>query len=149
MEFQPVLDGCIIVGTAHYKAVLLSQLSLEGKRGFAFVVDMLDAVAHDTDKTGSNRLAAEMNAHAMSLHHGRQSIAVDDQSRQVVTLAMHQSVGIVLRVICNTQGQAHLKGRLQTRFPEIIVNLDIPKRKYTYRNGTYLIVSDSNKIALF
>ena len=92
-------------------------------------------------------LATQVHTDGMGLHDSRLTIHVDYQARQVVALTMHQAVGVVIRVIGNTNGLTHLQGRRETRMPEFIVNLHVRERQHTDCNRALLVVTDSDEIA--
>ena len=50
-----------------------------------------------------------MHTNTMRLHHGRLSIAVNNQSGEVVSLTMHQTVSIVQWIVSDTNSLSHLK----------------------------------------
>ena len=83
----------------------------------------------------------------MCLHDRRLAIAVDDQPRQEVALAVHQTVGVVARHVSQTYGNAHLQSRPQPTLPEGFAHLLVVERKHTHGNGAHLIVTNGNEIA--
>ena len=62
---------------------------------------------------------ADMHADAMGLHDSGLAIDVDDKPRQEVAFTVDQTVGVVLRIVGNTDGLAHPKGRGQARLPKV------------------------------
>ena len=84
----------------------------------------------------------------MGLHDGRLAIDIDDESRQQVALAMHKTVGVVIRIVGNADGLAHFQRRTEARGPEAGIDGYIAKRQHTDGNRTGLIVSDSDEITL-
>ena len=149
VEPEAVLQGCVIIGTTNDEAVLLTKFGLEGQRGLALVEHVHDAVSHHFHQGSGNLFAADVNAHAMSLHDGCLSVAVDHQPGQVVALAMNKPVGVVQRVVGYTDRDTHAEGRCQTALPERFVYLNIPKRKHTHGNGSNLIVAYGDETAVF
>ena len=125
MEFQAVLQGCVVIGTTDDKTVLLTEFGLEGQRGLTLVEHMLNTVAHHLHQGIGNLLAANVNTHAMGLHDGRLAITVDDQSGEVVTLTVYKSVGVILGIVGNSDGNAHLECRCQAALPELFIYLNV------------------------
>ena len=60
---------------------------------------------------------------------------------------MNQSVGVIVGIVGNTNGLAHLKSRREAGVPEIIVNLHVRERQYADGNRAFLIVPNCDKIA--
>ena len=81
----------------------------------------------------------------MGLHDGGLAIDIDDESGQQVALAMHETVGVVLRIIGHADGNAHPKGRLQAGIPELVVDGHIVERQDAHGDGTGLIVAYGQK----
>ena len=146
MEFQSILNSHIVSITTQNKSVFLTEISLEWQSSFTLIINILESVAHHFCKSLSYFHSVDVHTHAMRLHHGSLSVAVDNQSRQVITLTMHQSIGIIGSIVGNTHSDTHLEGRIQTRAPELIIDGNIMERKDTNCDGTYLIMSHSNKI---
>ena len=129
MKQQPVLLGGILVTTSMYEAVLLSQVCLEGQRSLTFIVYVLDSVLHNLDKGCAHVHTAHVHANAMRLHYCRLAIAVDDKPRQVVTLAMHKAIGIVVIAVGNAEAAPYLQCRGKPRCPELMVDGDVAERQ--------------------
>lgn len=83
-----------------------------------------------------------------ALHHRCLTIDIDDQTGKMVALPMHQTVGVVLRIVGNTDGKAHLQCRLQTGIPERTVDLHIGEGQDTDGNRALLVMTHSDEIAL-
>ena len=83
----------------------------------------------------------------MSLHYSGLTIAIDDQSWEIIAFSVNETVGIVLRIVCNTDCNAHVEGNLETIVPEIIVNHLIVESKYSHGNASYLEVSATDILA--
>jgi len=147
MEAKAVLDSGIVVAATIYKSVLLTQVGLEGQRGLALVIDILDAVAHHADQGVAHSLAAHVHTHTVGLHHGGGTITVDDETRQIVALTVYESVGIVALVVGYAYGYTHLQRRSQAALPELGVNLDLTEGQHSDGDGTYLIVATGEEIA--
>lgn len=147
MEFQSVLHGDVVVAAADDESVLLSEVGLEGQCCLTFVINILNSLAHHLDELGGNALALKMNADAMRLHDGCGPIDIDDESGDVVSLAMHEAIGVVGGIIDNADGASHGECRLQLAIPEGIVDLDIVERQHSDGNGAYLIMADGDELA--
>ena len=61
---------------------------------------------------------------------------------------MHKTVGVVLQIIGDADGNTHPECRLQTGIPEFIVDFNITEGQHPHSNGALLIVSDSDEIAI-
>ena len=83
----------------------------------------------------------------MSLHYGSIAIAVDNESWQVVALAMYQSERVIIVTSDESDSLAHLPSRLQSRLPELGIDFHVTKREHTHGYAAYLEHADSNKIA--
>ena len=81
----------------------------------------------------------------MSLHDSSIAIAVDDKTWEVVALAMHQTIGVVVRIIGYTNILTHLQGYGETFVPETLVDSLISKGEDANGYGTYLEMSTTNK----
>ena len=141
MEQQPVLLGGVLIATSIDEAVLLPQVSLEGKRGLTLIINVLYPALHNLDKGRTNLHAADVHAYAMGLHDGSFAIAVDDQSRQVVALAMHKAIGVVVVAVGNAEAAPYLQSRGKPRLPKLMVDGDVAERQYPDRYGAYLVMA--------
>ena len=108
---------------------------------------MQNARFHHLSQHASYLFTTQVHSNTMSLHDSRLSIHVDNQTRQVITLTMYQSVGVILRIIGNAYSLTHLESRRQAGMPEFIVNQNIRERQHTHGNRSLLIVANSDKIA--
>ena len=106
---------------------------------------MLYTMVHNLHQLLGNGHSRYMHTHAMCLHHSRLTIAIDHQSRQVVTLTVHQSIGIVGGIVSDADTLPHLEGRQQTVMPETIIDLYVTKREHSHRNRSYLKMPHGNK----
>jgi hypothetical protein len=88
-----------------------------------------------------------VHADTVSLHDGSLAIDIYDEPWQQIALAMHKAVGIVLRVVGDTDGDTHPEGRLQTGIPECVVDINLTKGEHTDGDGTLLVVTYGDKIA--
>ena len=147
MELQSVLHSHIISIATQDEAILLAQVCLVWQGGLALVVDVLQLVAHHLLQRLGNLHTAYMHTHTVSLHHGSRTIAVDNETRQVISLAMHQSIGVVVWISGDTYRQTHLVSRLQSGAPEFVVDIHIAEREHSHGDGTDLIVTDGDEVA--
>ena len=85
----------------------------------------------------------------MSLHNGSMSVTIHYKPRQMVTLTMDQSKGVVFGIVCNAYSLPYCQGTRDAFFPEFIGNVNIFKRKNAYRNRAYLIMSNCDELAVF
>ena len=145
-ELQTILRSDIVVAAANEESIHVVG-SHERQRRLALVVDMRQSVLHYHCKRTGYLLAHQMHTNAMGLHDGCLAIDIDNQSRQVVALAVHQAVGVVLRVVGNADGTTHLKGRTKARLEEDIVNGHIVEGQYPDGDGALLIVAYGDEIA--
>ena len=146
MEHQPILDGGVIAVATDEEAVF--HLIHKWQGGLALVIDIRNAPLHHLLQLLGNAHTGEMHANAMGLHDCRLSIDIDHQSGQVVALAMNQSVGGIVGIVGQTNGDAHVQCRRETGIPEGIVDLDIAERQHTHGNGALLIMADSDETAI-
>ena len=109
VELQPVLRSYVIGTSSLDKPVLpCQQIRLKRKGGLRLVVNVPDRISHHLGQGIGYLHAAYVHSSRMSLHHRRASIHVNNQSGQVISLAMHQTVGIGLRIAY--QAQRHTQG---------------------------------------
>ena len=83
----------------------------------------------------------------MSLHNSRGTIAIYDQSRQVVALTMHQSESVVMGIVGYAYALTHRESRSEALTPKSIINNDILKREHPHGNRAYLPMPHSNEVA--
>ena len=101
---------------------------------------------HINQRTGY-LLATQVHTDGMGLHDSRLTINIDNQSRQVVTLAMYQTIRVVIGIVGNTNGLTHFQSRRKAGMPEFIVNPNVRERQHTHGNRAFLIVTHSDEIA--
>lgn len=77
----------------------------------------------------------------MCLYHSGLTVAVDDKPRKIVAFSVDKTIGIVLRIVGNTDGNAHVEGSLETVVPEFIINHLIVESEYSHGNASYLEMS--------
>ena len=65
----------------------------------------------------------------------------------MIALTMNQAIGVVVRIVGNTNGLTHLQSRRKARMPEFIVNLHIRERQDTHSNRALLEMTNRDKIA--
>ena len=108
IELQSVLQSHVVVAAAIEETILKFHI---GQRGLAFVVDMLQPLSHHLHQLDGYLLATQVHTNAVGLHHGRLSVHVDDESGQVVALAVNQAVGVVRGRVGQPDGLAHAECR--------------------------------------
>jgi len=79
------------------------------------------------------------------LHHSSPGINIDNESGQIIAFSMYQAIGIVGRIGSDANTASHVVGHFQFVFPEIVVNLFLFERKYTYSNTSDLEMPFGNK----
>ena len=89
------------------KTIFLPEVSLKGQCRLTFVINIFNARPHYFNQSFAHLVAANVHSHAVRLNDSSLSIAVNDKPWQVVALTMDQTVGVILRIICNTDGLAH------------------------------------------
>ena len=94
VEFQSILYGDVFGTSPVEEAVLWLHI---WKRGLTFIEDILYALPHHVHQLSCNLLPAQMHSYAMSLHNSSLPIYINNKPRQMVTLTMHQSIGIISR----------------------------------------------------
>ena len=147
VELESVFERDIVLAAADDESVLLFETSLEGQCCLAFVIDVLDPVAHHNDELRGYTVTFNMYAHAMRLHYGSLAIDIDDKSRHVVALAVYEAVCVVVRVIHDADGATHVEGRLEFAVPEVVVDLFIVEREHSHGYRPNLKMSDGYKFA--
>ena len=156
IEQQPVLHRGIVVRAAIDEVAQRAVVGKSGfigahlarQRGLALIIDVGDTALHHLHQLAGDGIATNVHTDAVGLHNGRLTIDIDDQSRQQVALAVHQTVGIVLRIVCKADGQSHLQGGGQPTAPERLVDGFVVKGEHPHGDGAHLIVSDSDEIAV-
>ena len=148
VESQTVLHGHVIRTSAQQEAVLLTESGLERQRGLALVEDVLQALAHDVLQGLGHLLAHHVHAYAMSLHDGRGAIDIDDQPRQVVALAVDQSEGVVLRIVCHPHAPTGVQRHLYAAAPESVVDGFLNEREHAHGDAADLPMSYGDEFAL-
>ena len=93
------------------------------------------------EKRLAHLVATYVHAHAVGLHDSRSPVAVYNQPRQVVALAVNQPVGIVIGIVGYADGYAHLQGRLQPALPERGINGHLSERQDAHCDGAYLVMA--------
>ncbi len=122
VELQTVLHGYIVCAAAFQETVLRIEVGFEGKGRFRFVIDIVYLVAHHFGKGIGNGHAVEVHAGRMCLHHCSTGINVDNQPRQVVSLPVHQAIGVVCRVSGYADTAAHVVCYAEFTFPEVRID---------------------------
>ena len=146
VEGQSVLVGNVVAALSPKEAVLLSELSLEGQRGFALVVNGFQLLAEDHPERLCQLMPADMHANAVSLHDCRCAIDVDDKPGQIVAFAMNQPIGVVPLPVGNADAATDLQSCGNALLPESLVDALTPERKDAHGNAAYLPMSDGKEL---
>ena len=147
MKLQSVLHRHIAGIATYEESILLMQVSFIRQSCLALIIYIGNTIAHHLHQSLANLVAADMHAHTVRLHHGCRTIAVYHQSRQIVALAMHQSICIVGRTVGYTYTDTNIECRLQTLAPEVGIDLYILEGKHTYSDRAYLVMTYGYKLA--
>ena len=109
---------------------------------------MLDDVAHHFFEGFGHCHTVEVHAGRVCLHDGGMVVHVDNQSGQVITLAVYQTVGVVLRIAQHAQGTAEVFGHLQAAYPERVVDGFLTEGQHTHGDAANLEMSAGNEFFL-
>ena len=93
-------------------------------------------------------MASVVHTGTVSLHNGSVAIYVNDETGQVIALAMYEAIGVVIVAILKTNASTHIVGHTQTLYIERFVDLDRRKRQDAHCYATNLVVSHTHKVAL-
>lgn len=110
VEFESVLHGDVFFRVSVYEPVFLSQFGFVRQGRLALVVDVLYAVLHDVDECPGDGFACFVHSYAMCLHDGCGAVTVDDESWEVVSLSVYETVGVVCGIVGNSYAYAHGEG---------------------------------------
>ena len=80
-----------------------------------------------------------MHAYGMCLHHSCVAINIDDQPWEIVTFAMHQTIGVVVAAN-HANAVANILGNGEFALVEMLVNRFAIKRKYPDHDAANLVV---------
>ncbi len=94
-----------------------------------------------------NEPAVNVHADGMSLHDGSMAIDVDDESGKVVAFAMNETVGIVLRVVDQSDAATHINGCTKSATIEISIYRLVVESKYTDHDASDLEMSGTDIFA--
>ena len=148
MELQAILKSHVILASANQEAVFLIQVGLERKRRLALVVNILNLAVHHIHDSLGYLLSAHMHSNGMSLHNDGASVAVDNQSRQIVAFAMNHSICCVVGSASHTDASAHIVGNLQATLPEVEVYLLIVERKHADSDAANLPMTYGDELSI-
>ena len=148
VEVQAVLHSHVAAHRAVNEAVLVLYVCLKRERCLALVVDVLYLAFGSSHKSLAYLMANEVHTNAVCLHDCGVAIAVDDETGEVVALAVHKAERIVVLSADESDSLTHLPSRLQAREPELAVYLDIAERQHAHCDRTDLIHADSDEVAL-
>ena len=96
MEVESVLHSYVAAHRSVDKSVLMLDVSFKRQCGFTLVVDIGYFATSNFNKRLTNLITIDMHSYRMGLHHSSVTITIDNQSRQIVTLAMYQSECVVV-----------------------------------------------------
>ena len=91
-EFKTVLCSDIIVASTEQKAIHIVGCH-KRKRCLTLIINIFDPPLHYLFKRTCYLLTTEMHTDGVSLHDSRLTIHINDKARQIVALAVYQSVG--------------------------------------------------------
>ena len=142
VELQSILHSHVVGAASLQEAVFGVEVGLEGQGRFRFIIDVVHLAVHHLGQRFGYRHAVQVHAGRVGLHHGRASIHVDDEARQVVALAVHQSVGVVVGPSGHADAAAHVARHGQAPFPEVFVDgLVLSEGEHAHGDASYLVVA--------
>ena len=142
VEVQSILRGYVVGAASLQEAVFGVEVGLEGQGRFRFIIDVVHFAFHHLGQCFGYRHAVQVHAGRVGLHHGRASIHVDDEARQVVALAVHQAVGVVVFAAGYADAASHVARHGQASFPEVLVDgLVLSEGEHAHGNAPYLVVA--------
>ena len=103
-------------------------------------------MTHDCHQLLGNLTTAVVHTDRVSLHDGRTVIDINNQTGQMVALAMYQAITVALRAIGQSDCLSHVQCRLQTAIPKAIINGNVLESQHANRDGTLLIVPHGNEL---
>ena len=148
MELQTVFLCDIIAASSFKETVFGEKVCLEGQRSLRFIIDIFNLVTHYFRQGFGDTHAVYMHSCRVRLHDGSPGIDVDDQSGQIVSLTVHETIGVIGGIDCDTDSTTHIIGDLQFTFPEIVVDGFLTERKHTYGDTSDLKMSFGYKFLL-
>lgn len=142
MEFQTVFHGDVIRASPFQETVFRIEVGFEGKCRFGFIVYIVYLVAHHLGQCIGYRHTVEVHTGGMCLHHGCAGIDVNHEPRQVVALAVYQTVSVVSGISGYADAAPHIVSYAEFAFPEAgIDSLVLAEAEYTDGNAADLEMS--------
>ena len=89
-------------------------------------------------------MARHVHPYAMGLHDRRSTIDINNESWQVVALAVDQSEGVVLRIVCHSDAATSVQRHLNTAAPEGVIDGFVGKREHAHGDAANLPVAYSD-----
>ena len=143
VEFQAVFAGHIGRGFAAQKAILLTEVGLEGEGRFAFVIDMVETAFGGFEEGVGDGFAVAVHSHRVGLHDSGSAKDIDDQTGELVALTVDKAIDVVaLGSGIEPQRGTHGEGLAQTAHPKGVVNGLVVEGEDAHGNGADLIVAD-------
>ena len=117
-ELEAILQSNGIVSATIEEGVLLTEVGLERKGCLTLVIDILDARTHNLNQLLDYDILTHVHADRVSLHDSSIAIAVYNKAREIVALAMNQTIGVVGRIVGYTDILTHLESDGEATVPE-------------------------------
>ena len=122
MEFQTVFHGDVIRASPFQETVFRIEVGFEGECRLGFIVYIVYLVAHHLAQCIGYRHAVEVHTGGMCLHHGCAGIDVNHEPRQVVALAVYQTVSVVGGISGYADAAPHIVSYAEFAFPEVRID---------------------------
>ena len=148
MELQAVFPCDIIAASSFKETVFGEKICLKRQCSLRFIIDIFDLVTHYFRQGFGDSHAVYMHSCGVRLHDGSPGINVNDQPRQIVSLTVYKTVGVIGGIDCDTDSTTHIIGNLQFTFPEIVVDGFLTEREHTYGDTSDLEMSFGYKFLL-
>ena len=141
VEAKAVLHGGEIVRLPPDVTVLWLKPRFVGQGALGFVVNGCEAIAHDFLQRPADFILIAVHAHRVELNDGHSGVIVDDQPGQVVSLAVHETVHIVVRIVGQADGDSGAISLSDTFLPEWLVDGTLVKGKYADGDTSDLVMA--------
>ena len=89
-----------------------------------------------------------MHADAVCLHYRSRAIDVDDQTGQVVALAVNEAVDVITLPTGDSDSAAHIQGSGKAFLPECLVDALTFEGQDAYGNAAYLPMTNSKETSV-
>ena len=143
VELQTVLHRHVVGVASEQETVLLSEFCLVGKGGLRLIEDVLERIAHHCLECLGDDVPVEVHANGVCLHHSSVAIDVNHQSRQVVALTMHETIGVVV-LTRHTDAVSHILGDGEFLLVKVLVNLLIVEGQHPDHDAANLEMSSGD-----